>query len=267
METAMGQASQPALELRELTFAYGAGTSSENTVLRSFSERFYAGQVTALIGPSGCGKTTLLDLIAGLLQPLSGAVTWHQPTRKLGYIFQEYPFLPRKSVAQHVGFSLAMNGARGVDIEPVTNDWLERVGLLRVRDRAVSALSVGMKARVAFATVMIQKPDVVLMDEPFRALDLETKLGLWRQLDKVRRERQSTVILVSHDLNEVIALADAVIVLSHSPCSTIARRSIPERDESDVTIALSDATAAETFRQLWSDLRIAMDGTGGEGSS
>jgi NitT/TauT family transport system ATP-binding protein len=202
------------LIIENLDLIYDPGTEDEAAVFNNFDIRFRRGEFVAIVGPSGCGKTTLLDIIAGLLQPTAGQLQWNGSQPPLGYFFQEYPFLPRKTVSEHIGFPLKMAGEEQTQIDKKVHHWIEKIGLLGYDTHPLDALSVGMKARVALATVMIAQTQLLLLDEPFRSLDLETRINMWRHLYEIRTQRECTSILVTHDLNEAIALAISFAVLA-----------------------------------------------------
>lgn len=202
--------------------------------LRNVSKRFANGTLAlqgmtldcgghdfiSFLGPSGCGKSTALRLIAGLTRISSGEVKWPKTAaaspgidRELGFVFQEPTLMPWAKVFDNVWLPLKLAGVKRDAAEPVVSQALEMVGLSRFANVYPRELSGGMKMRVSIARALVTRPRLLLMDEPFAALDAQTRLNLERDFLKQWAERESTVIFVTHDLPEAIALADRVIVL------------------------------------------------------
>jgi sulfonate transport system ATP-binding protein len=183
-------------------------------------------EVVALIGPSGCGKSTLLRLIAGLETPTAGRieVAGHEvrgPDRSAGVVFQEPRLMPWLNVARNVAFGLEPQPDAGSD----ALEAIERVGLTSFADALPRELSGGMAQRVAIARALVTKPPVLLLDEPFSALDAFTRIDLQRHLREVWDWYRPTTVLVTHDVDEALILADRVVVLGGSP-GTIVRELI-----------------------------------------
>ncbi len=245
-------------ELVGLDFAHNSGTKNELKIFSGLSEPFRRGEIVSLLGPSGCGKTTLFDIIAGIHKPLGSSLRWHSENVRLGYLFQEYPFLPQSTVYKHLAFPLLMAGQGGAEIRAEVEAWLDRVGLKEYRSYPISCLSVGMKARVALATVLISRPQLLLLDEPFRALDLETRVQMWGHLKTSQKAGGFTTLLVTHDLNEAIALSDRVLIFSRTPSSIIARLPLPFDADLDPVQRLATREAGELHQRLWAGLRQAL---------
>ena len=177
------------------------------------------GGIMALTGPSGAGKTTLLRLIAGLIHPTSGRIAFqnevwldtasrvHVPAQKrhIGFVFQDYALFPHMTVRKNLNFALAENQPR-----EIVDELLEATGLTQLADRKPAQLSGGQQQRVALARALVRKPDLLLMDEPFAALDPEMRLQLQDLLLKLHRQHHFSVILVTHDMAEIFRLADHV---------------------------------------------------------
>ena len=181
------------------------------------------GQFVALVGPSGCGKSTLLSLVAGLRQPSDGTlrcdgerITKPIP-RKIGMIFQEANLLPWLSAIDNVAFPLKLRGEPKIERRAAARDMLALTGLTGFEDKLPHQLSGGMKQRVAIARGLVQNPAVLLMDEPFAALDEQTRMLLGDELLRIWSETRKTVLFVTHSLNEAVYLADRIIVLSSRP--------------------------------------------------
>jgi len=178
------------------------------------------GAIVAIIGASGCGKSTLLRLVCGLDQPTEGAIRLdgtliRAPHARIGIVFQEPRLLPWLSVAGNVGFGLRDRAAG--DRRARVRAALERVGLADKADAWPRELSGGQAQRVALARALVPRPDVLLLDEPFSALDAFTRVDLQEHLLDLWADRRPTLVLVTHDVDEAIALADRVVVLSRRP--------------------------------------------------
>lgn len=174
----------------------------------------HEGEVVAIVGPSGCGKSTLLRMIAGLLPPSTGEIV---VDGRLGYVFQQDTVLPWRTVAQNVALGLEYQGVAPVDARGRACDAIASAGLAGFEDAWPSTLSVGMRQRVALLRSLVVEPEVLLMDEPFGALDAHTKLQLHAQLLALWTARHQTVLLVTHDLAEAVTLADRVVVMTRRP--------------------------------------------------
>jgi NitT/TauT family transport system ATP-binding protein len=179
-------------------------------------------QVCILLGPSGCGKSTVLRMIAGLETPSAGRITLagrpvNGPGRERGMVFQGYTSFPWLNVRDNVGYGLRINGDVDALAEGTVGHFLDRVGLSQFADAWPHQLSGGMRQRVALARALANTPDVLLMDEPFGALDAETRWQMQELLlDVIRRERM-TVVMVTHDVEEALLLGDQVVFLSRHP--------------------------------------------------
>jgi ABC-type nitrate/sulfonate/bicarbonate transport system ATPase subunit len=179
-----------------------------------------AGEFLSVLGPSGCGKSTLLRLAAGLELPTSGEVVYdgtpiEGPSRRRGFVFQSYSVFPWLTVRENVAFGLDRNET-GANEAPITK-WLHFTGLTEFADAYPKTLSGGMRQRLALARTMIVEPELLLLDEPFGALDERTREGMQQLLLRAVRETGSSVIFVTHDVGEAILLADKIILLSKRP--------------------------------------------------
>ena len=180
------------------------------------------GEFVCLLGPSGCGKSTLLNAVAGFSPPTAGrilaggrAVTGPGPDRAM--VFQEYALFPWMTVAENVAFGLEVKGCPAVEIRSTVDGWLGKLGLLEFRDRFPKDLSGGMRQRVAIARVLAIDAPVLLMDEPFGALDALTRRNLQDELLRIWAGSGKTVLFVTHGIEESIFLADRVVVMTYRP--------------------------------------------------
>jgi NitT/TauT family transport system ATP-binding protein len=176
----------------------------------------------ALVGPSGCGKTTLLYSIAGLVRPTEGALLMDnrqitRPGADRGVVFQEYALLPWKSVIENVAFGLKLQGVGRQLRRETAMKFIAMMGLEGFENHYPHQLSGGMKQRVAVARSLAASPDVMLMDEPFAAIDAQTRMTLQEELSNILEKTTMTVVLVTHSVEEAVFLADRVVVLSRRP--------------------------------------------------
>jgi len=179
-------------------------------------------EFVCFVGPSGCGKTTLLRIIAGLDTATSGEVRLMDmpirgPDPKRGMVFQEYSLFPWRTVQDNITFGLEMRGVPKADQKTTADTYLNMVGLAQFRGAYPYELSGGMRQRVAIARALANEPDVLLMDEPFGALDAQTRNAMQRELLEIWEETQKTILFVTHSVDEAVFLADLIVILSPRP--------------------------------------------------
>jgi NitT/TauT family transport system ATP-binding protein len=190
------------------------------TAIRDISLSVDAGDFVSVVGPSGCGKTTLLNMIAGFLAPTSGeirvdgrAVNGPGPDR--GVVFQSFALFPWRTVLDNVAFGPKMRGVTKARRHEIAREYLALAGLGHAAERYPNELSGGMQQRVGVVRALANEPDVLLMDEPFASVDAQTRMTLQEELTRIWAQRRSTVLFITHDVNEAVFLANRVIVLSH----------------------------------------------------
>ena len=210
------------LEVRDLTRSFPTTGGSTCTALRQINFQTHRREFMCIIGPSGCGKSTLVRLLAGLDDPTSGEVLLDGkpvtgPGPERGMVFQGYTLFPWLTVTRNVMFGLRMGGMDETDAEKEALQWLSLVGLTRFKDAYPSQLSGGMKQRVAIARALAKNPRVLLMDEPFGALDAQTRAQMQEHLLEIWRNVDVTVLFITHDLDEAIHLSDRILVLKANP--------------------------------------------------
>jgi NitT/TauT family transport system ATP-binding protein len=243
-----------AIEFHGVTHSFGAYRAIENIDLDVRSGAF-----VSVVGPSGCGKSTLLNCAAGLIQPTQGSVSvlgekLKGLNRRASYMFQQDALLPWKTALENIALGLIFRGV--ANPEQQAREWVARVGLSGFEDSYPSQLSGGMRKRVAMAQSWIVNPDILLMDEPFSALDVHTRLRMETELLELWTASPKTVLFVTHDLEEAIALADEVVVLSAGPASHIVNRyPIDLARPRDLIDIRTDARFVELYREIWSQLR------------
>lgn len=199
---------------QHINFAY----TVDKTVLNNISLSLEKGETLAIVGASGCGKSTLLRILSGILPNYKGEISidgltpdQYRQTGKLAFMFQEATLMPHLTVKQNIELPLKIKGSTN---EQKTNDLIKAVGLEEYSNYLPKQLSGGMKTRVALARSFTTMPELLLLDEPFSALDIAWKSKLYMELEKLREETNTTVIIVTHDVQEALLLADYVIVMN-----------------------------------------------------
>src|SRR5439155_2787447 len=223
-EVQVTAASALALENIACTFASREAASQRYTAVRDTTLRVAEGEFVSVVGPTGCGKTTLLNVAAGLLQPSAGAVTVFGTrlagiNSRAGYMFQTEALMPWRNAIENVVAGLEFRGVAREDAFARGEEWLARVGLSGFGKRYPHQLSGGMRKRVALAQMLILNPQILLMDEPFSALDVQTRQLMENELLELWSVDRKSVVFITHDLEEAISLSDRVVVLSAGPAS------------------------------------------------
>jgi NitT/TauT family transport system ATP-binding protein len=211
-----------ALERITCTFVSRETRSRRFTAVRDTTLAVAPGEFVSVVGPTGCGKTTLLNVAAGLLQPSAGAVRlFGEPlagiNTRAGYLFQTDALMPWRNALDNVCVGLEFRGLSRQAAREQGEGWLRRVGLGGFGDRYPHQLSGGMRKRVALAQTLILNPQILLMDEPFSALDVQTRQLMENELLELWSSDRKSVVFITHDLEEAIALSDRVVVLSAGP--------------------------------------------------
>jgi NitT/TauT family transport system ATP-binding protein len=208
---------------RDLSLTYtNEATDSSHTVLDGFDLSVREGEFLAVLGPSGCGKSTFLSVLAGLVPQTSGEITVDgEPVsaarQKLGLVFQGYALFPWRTVRKNVETGLEIRGVKGAQRRSESERFLRLVGLLDFADHYPHQLSGGMRQRVAIARVLAYGPEILLMDEPFGALDAQTRESLQQELLGIWEHSAKTVVFVTHSIDEAIFLADRVAIMGRGP--------------------------------------------------
>ena len=257
----------PAAELRNVVkrFPGHGGRHGVTTALDDVSFAVGKGEFVSIIGPSGCGKSTVLNLAAGLARPDAGEVIFDGvpvdgPNRRVGYMTQDDALFPWRSVLENVALPLEIKRVPKAERLARAHDILRRVGLGDFAGHLPGQLSGGMRKRVSLARTLVYGPEFLLLDEPFSALDAQTRIVIQSELKKIVAELGLTVILVTHDLHEAIALSDRVLVFSRRPARLINSVWIPRVED---TSADADASGVNKnnaalregiYKHLWQSL-------------
>ncbi|BBA39028.1 MULTISPECIES: ABC transporter ATP-binding protein [Burkholderia] len=244
-----------------------ATPQGECTALDDISFRTYRREFVCVIGPSGCGKSTLIRILAGLDAQTSGEVLLdgkpvEGPGADRGMVFQGYTLFPWLTVKKNVMFGLRMNGSSSGQAEREALQWLDLVGLTRFADVYPHQLSGGMKQRVAIARALANRPRILLMDEPFGALDAQTRARMQTHLLDIWRNIDVTILFITHDLDEAIFLADRILVLKANPGAVQELIEVPvprPRDYSQVNTPEFVATKARLEALIHPKEAVAID--------
>ncbi|MEO6408353.1 MAG: ABC transporter ATP-binding protein [Burkholderiaceae bacterium] len=255
--------SQHALALHGIscTFIDKNDPGQRYTAVRDVDITIGAGEFVSVVGPTGCGKSTLLNVAAGLLAPSTGSVRVFDDelvgiNRRAGYMFQTESLMPWRTAAQNVMAGLEFRGAGAVDALAQADEWLKRVGLGGFGERYPHQLSGGMRKRVGLAQTLVLDPDIILMDEPFSALDIQTRQLMENELLDLWASKRKAVLFITHDLDEAIAMSDRVVVLSAGPAShPIGEFTIDLARPRDVAEVRTDPRFIELHRAIWEVLR------------
>jgi NitT/TauT family transport system ATP-binding protein len=231
------------------------------TALSELDLTVTAGSFVSIVGPTGCGKSTLLNVVAGLREPSSGQVLidgepLHGLNRTAGYMFQQDALLPWKTVLDNVALGLDLKGIRKKERIARARDWVQRVGLAGFENSYPHQLSGGMRKRTAIAQTWIRDPDTLLMDEPFTALDVQTRQLMENELLQLWTGSGKTVLFITHDLDEAISLSDEVVLLSAGPAShVVGDYSISLPRPRDLLDIRRMPQFSDIYDAIWSDLR------------
>ena len=239
---------------------------SETQTVRALSRVSFTvrdGEIVSLIGPSGCGKTTALRIAMGLELATSGRVTVDAREVKgcghdRGMVFQHAELLPWLTAMQNVMFGLEMKGMRGAELRSTAEKYLDLVGLGPSRNRRPHQLSGGMQQRVGIARALAIDPKVLLMDEPFGALDAQTRETMQEELLQIHARTKKTILFVTHDLDEAVLIADRIVIMRDGRIQEILQVPLP-RPRGDLGVVRGTKEFAETRYHVWKSLHAAPD--------
>ena len=249
-----GAAAEGSVAFHEVGMTFHSG-DVETEAIKSVSGHVEDGRFVSVIGPSGCGKSTLLDIVGGLQRPTSGRVAIageevSGPRRDTAMVFQEDSTLHWRTVSENVTFGLEVAGVRGDERSRRAQEMIELVGLKGFEEHRPRQLSGGMKQRVAIARALVLDPRILLMDEPFGALDQQTRMFIGGELVRIWEETRKSVLFVTHDIHEAVFLSDEVWVMSHRPSviKEVLQVDLPRPRHAEV---LGDQRFHEHTARLW----------------
>lgn len=250
----------PLIQARGVSVAFPGKGGPPRLAIYEVDLTIRQGEVVCLIGPSGCGKSTFLNVAAGLLPPTYGEILYagtpiHGINGRVGYITQQDNLLPWRTVRKNVEIGLEIARLPRKNRADRVDRILELVGLSEAQGAYPSQLSGGMRSRTSLARTLVMEPATLLMDEPFAALDAQLRVRLQGELLAIKERTGVTIVFVTHDLDEAIAVADRVVVLSPGPASTIRRvYEVPFHHPRTMSELRSDPRYAELWSGLWRDL-------------
>lgn len=249
------------LELKNIHYAYHT-LDGETPALTDISFCLNKGEFVSIVGPSGCGKSTLLSLIAGLIEPEKGLIKINgkylrESTTNVGYMLQHDELFEWRTIYNNVILGLEVQHMLTARTKEKAHDLLDMYGLKKFENSRPSELSGGMRQRVALIRTLVLEPDLLLLDEPFSALDYQTRLNVGDDIGQIIRREKKSAILVTHDLSEAISLADRVIILSKRPA--VMKQTIPLIFDLAQDTPLNRRNAPEFktyFNLIWKELNI-----------
>jgi NitT/TauT family transport system ATP-binding protein len=260
-----------AVHLKGVSVAYALAGGGKYEAVRPVNLSVRDGEFVALLGPTGCGKSTLLNIAAGLMSPSSGICEIFSErlsglNAKAGYLFQQDALMPWKTALANVAIGLEVAGMSRGQAQEKAQALMARVGLAAFGDRYPHQLSGGQKKRVALAQVLVREPKILLMDEPFGPLDAQTRLIMSELLLDLWQQDRKAVMFVTHDLDEAIALADRVVVMSAGPSSHFIGEFIVDLPRPrDIAEVRSEAAFHRLHAEIWACLRDEVRKTYGLG--
>lgn len=245
----------PIVELKNINLSYHS-PSGETSAIRDLSFSVEKGEFISIVGPSGCGKSTMLSLISGLLKQTSGEVNINSETN-IGYMLQKDYLFEWRTIEKNACLGLEIQKKLTEENKKYVDYLLDLYGLGDFKTSLPSQLSGGMRQRVALIRTLATKPEILLLDEPFSALDYQTRLYVSDEIGTIIRKEKKTAILVSHDISEAISLADRVIVLSKRPATVKAVHTINlSVDERTPMKAREAKEFKDYFNTIWKELDV-----------
>ena len=248
------------LKLTNIHYTYHSYTG-ETKALSDISFSVAPGEFTAIVGPSGCGKSTLLSLIAGLLKPEKGNITLcgnplNESTVNVGYMLQHDHLFEWRSVYRNILLGLEIQHKLTPHSRQKADELLEQYGLKNFKNAKPSDLSGGMRQRAALIRTLVLEPELLLLDEPFSALDYQTRLSVSDDIGQIIRNSGKTALLVTHDLSEAVSLADRIIILSRRPAAIVKILPITFALEKDTPMERRNAPEFKNyFNIIWKELK------------
>lgn len=252
---------EPILEMQHITYSYHT-TEGETKALEDVSFSVSEGEFIAIVGPSGCGKSTLLSIICGILKPEKGLIKMNgnnlkQSTTNIGYMLQHDHLFEWRTVYHNVLLGLEVRHMLSAKTRKKALELLEQYGLQQFKNSRPSQLSGGMRQRVALIRTLVLEPELLLLDEPFSALDYQTRLTVGNDIGQILKHEHKTAILVTHDLSEAVSLADRVLILTPRPATISKIVDISFELENDTPMHRRNAPEFKNyFNLIWEELNV-----------
>ena len=250
---------KPILELKNISYSYHT-PEGETQALSDITFSLAPGEFTAVVGPSGCGKSTLLSLIAGLMKPESGEILLNgepltENSSRIGYMLQHDHLFEWRTVYRNVVLGPEINGSLNEETKQRAKEMLKQYGLAQFASSKPSELSGGMRQRTALIRTLLPDPELLLLDEPFSALDYQTRLNVSDDIGQIIRDSGKTALLVTHDLSEAVSLADHIIILSERPARVSDIMPVTFSLENDTPLVRRNAPEFKNyFNRIWKEL-------------
>ena len=252
---------EPILEMQHITYSYHT-MEGETKALEDVSFSVSEGEFIAIVGPSGCGKSTLLSIICGILKPEKGLIKMNgknlkQSTTNIGYMLQHDHLFEWRTVYHNVLLGLEVRHMLSAKTRKKALELLEQYGLQQFKNSRPSQLSGGMRQRVALIRTLVLEPELLLLDEPFSALDYQTRLTVGNDIGQILKHEHKTAILVTHDLSEAVSLADRVLILTPRPATISKIIDISFELENDTPMHRRNAPEFKNyFNLIWEELNV-----------
>lgn len=250
---------KPVLSLNRVSYSYHT-VNGETPALKDISFSVMPGSFTSIVGPSGCGKSTLLSLIAGLISPEEGTISFYNTsdtnsTAQIGYMLQRDCLLEWRTIYKNILLGLEVTHQCSEKKKNLVNNMIKDYGLAPFKNARPCELSGGMRQRAALIRTLALEPDILLLDEPFSALDYQTRLEVSDDIARIIKEQEKTALLVTHDISEAIAMGEQVIVLSNRPATvqTIVDIKLSIQNRTPFT-SRTAPEFSEYFNQIWKEL-------------
>ena len=250
---------KPILELKNISYSYHT-PEGETQALSDITFSLAPGEFTAVVGPSGCGKSTLLSLIAGLMKPESGEILLNgepltENSSRIGYMLQHDHLFEWRTVYRNVVLGPEINGSLNEETKQRAKEMLKQYGLAQFASSKPSELSGGMRQRAALIRTLLLDPELLLLDEPFSALDYQTRLNVSDDIGQIIRDSGKTALLVTHDLSEAVSLAERIIILSKRPARVSDIMPVVFSLENDTPLGRRNAPEFKNyFNRIWKEL-------------
>ncbi len=243
------------LEIKNLSKKYHT-KDGEITAIQNINIDVLEGEFISLVGSSGCGKSTLLNIIAHLDKESSGSITFKNENPKIGYMFQSDCLFPWLTIFENCLLGLKIEKKITKESKKYVLDLLKKYNLYEFKDKYPTCLSGGMKQRIALIRTLALKPDILLLDEPFNALDYQSRLAISNDVYEIIKKEGQTAIMVTHDISEAVSMSDKVYVLSKRPCTVKKIYKIELEKKQDPISNRKDKRFMEYYDTIWKDLDI-----------